>query len=159
MKLYRVKVVRDTDALFEECNGKARPLTEAEYTENQYRACPDHWRAGSKVLDVSTSPNTVVCAECGRDSSTWADVPYSEYRAYYGNPKEHVYLGVVVQTLEGVEDWKTVTSLWHIDAMRNSPEADRKHRDKWLSVEEALALPEYLGYVAKEQLEEAGYDA
>lgn len=34
--LYRVRFIVDPDAQFEECNGEARPLTRAEYAENQY---------------------------------------------------------------------------------------------------------------------------
>lgn len=33
---FRVRFVEDPDAAFEECNGEARPLTEAEYAENYY---------------------------------------------------------------------------------------------------------------------------
>src|SRR5688572_7065959 len=33
---YRVRFVQDPHASFEECNGESRPLSEAEYAENQY---------------------------------------------------------------------------------------------------------------------------
>jgi hypothetical protein len=33
---YRIRFVNDDTTVFEECNGESRPLTEAEYAENQY---------------------------------------------------------------------------------------------------------------------------
>lgn len=153
--LYRVKIVRDTDARFEECNGEARPLTEDEYRENSYRACPLHRRAGTQVLQVGP-PQIQGCAACG--NTAYEDIPYAEYRAYYGNPRLHVYLGVIVESMTPpVGDWIVADSLWGIDSMREDVEAKRQHRNRWLSPTEALALPGYLADCCAQVLEEAGY--
>lgn len=160
---YRVAFVKDRDAKFEECNGQRRPLTETEYAENQYRGCPDHMRAGSKVVDASVSPNIVVCAECGRDSKEWIDIPYAEYRAYHGNPTMHRYIGTIVESQEGIGDWTVVASVWGSDFMRDDPalkavtitEAERVDLH-YYTVEQALALPGYFADLAREELIEAG---
>lgn len=153
--LYRVKIVRDTDARFEECNGEARPLTEDEYRENSYRACPKHRRAGTKVLSFGP-PQVQGCAVCG--NPYYEDIDYAEYRAYYGNPRMHVYLGVIVESLTlPVGNWTVADSLWGIDVMSDSPEAKQQHRNKWFSPAEALTLPGYLARVCTEVLQEAGY--
>jgi hypothetical protein len=161
-----VRFVYDPDSSFEECNGEARPLTEAEYAENSYRGCPDHPRAGSRVIDASISPNIVGCAVCGRRD--YAEISYAEYLAYYGNPEKHVYLGCIVEaqcpccsawTAEG-------SSLWGIDMMTDDPALhrvaigtlrDRVAQGEWLTPAEALALPGYLAEVARELLGEAGW--
>ena len=85
----RYRVDYDPDYQFEECNGKARPLTAEEYAENVYRACPDHPRAGTKVIALGP-PQVQGCEICGR--TDYADIPYEEYLAYYGNPDRHVGL-------------------------------------------------------------------
>lgn len=155
--VFRVRFVRDDDARFEECNGEPRPLTEAEYLENEYRGCALHPRAGSKVLDASVSPNVVACEVCGNTEYTAID--YAEYRAYYGNPDQHRYIGVIVDLACGccghrLEENKS--SLWNIDVMRDGEEwAAIRHRlNQSLTVDQALALPGYLAEVAREQLDE-----
>jgi hypothetical protein len=153
---YRVYFTEDHDSKFEESNGEPRPFTEAEYANNQYRGCPDHWRAGH---DVTSTPNVSACSDCGRLSTDWADVPYAEYLAYYGNPAKHRYVGVVVEVQSGIKDWTVKASLWSIDFMIDNPEwrAIRGRLDTKLTPDEATTLPGYLADVAREQLDEAGY--
>lgn len=150
MAATRVKFVYDNEAIFEECNGEQRPLTEAEYADNQYRGCPDHPRSGT-IPDPSR-PNTGfgLCAlpQCRK---ALAPIPYAEYLAYYGNPEMHTYLGYVVQdqcTCCG--EWKTTDSLWGIDVMVDAPELDAITFDTWISMRDALTLPGYLGDLMKD---------
>lgn len=168
---YRVRFLRDTDARFEECNGEARPLTPAEYAENQYRACPIHPR-GNKDHD-RREHGRAWCGQilhvgdgriCGRE---YEDVPYAEYLAYYGNKDRHRYIGVVVETRANIcsccgrgDVWIQQPGLWHIDFMDDNAEwlAIRRNLDKPYTPAEALQLPGYLANVVKEQLQEAGYE-
>jgi hypothetical protein len=147
--IYRVKFVIDEDACFEESNGEARPMTEAEYKGNEYRACPKHPRGGTKVIDASVSPNVAGCAICG--NTNYEDIPYQEYLAYYGNPDRHIYLGCIVETqCDKCSAWKVKESLWHIDFMDNDKAYLALALDRWMTEEEAKALPEYAGEVAKD---------
>lgn len=156
---YRVRFVYDHDASFEESNGEPRPLTEEEYAENKYRACPDHMRAALKVVDASTTPPTVGCAECGR--TDYVDIPYDEYLAYYGNPDAHVYLGAIVETKCACCDhWHdSGESLWHIDVMEDSDEYESIRVGDPVPAMDAIALPNYLGDVSIVLLSEAGCKA
>lgn len=172
---FRVKFVYDTDAQFEESNGEARPLTEAEYKDNEYYACPVHTR-GDKSADLqengigtcmrpvaqsdedaANSRPGAAPAVCGK---RYAPIPYDEYLAYYGNPDRHVYLGVIVEKQCGeCHKWSVAGSLWHIDFMDDSREYLRTNLDHYYTPEEAIALPGYAGDVAGEVLSEAGYEA
>jgi hypothetical protein len=148
--IYRFRFVHDPGTSFEECNGETRPLTEDEYQENVYRACPNHWRAGSAVIDYSTTPPTVGCAVCG--NTEYADIPYDEYLAYYGNPDAHIYLGCEVEKqCPCCSEWSDVDSVWGIDFMQDSPEVkaiDRFGLGEWLTLAEVYALPGYAREVA-----------
>lgn len=67
------------------------------------------------------------------------DVPYAEYRRYYGNPDRHVYLGCELQkecTCCGT--FKTVESLWNIDCMDDNPEFQHVQLRHWYSLGEVL---------------------
>lgn len=151
--LYRVKVVIDKDARFEECNGEPRPLTETEYAENAYRGCLAHLGGPSHVDPAM--PGQGICDVCGKG---FEDVPYTLYRSYYGNPKLHIYLGVIVETLTlPIGDWTPAESLWHIDFMRDNPEARSSFRNRWMSPQTAETLPRYLKDVILEVLEESGF--
>ena len=152
----RVRFVIDQDAQFEECNGEARPLTEEEYAENAYQACPLHPRAGTKVIDIGGKgkPQIQGCAICG--NTKYEDVPYAEYLAYYGNPDAHVYLRCETQkqcpTCGG---WQaTGISLWGIDFMQDSRELNSINVDEWMDEATAATLPGYAGEVAREQINE-----
>lgn len=154
--LRRVRFVYDEDARFEECNGELRPLTEEEYAENFYRACPDHMRAGSKAL--SSNPNDRGCAECGRPTADWIQVPYEEYLAYYGNPERHVYLGVEVEVqcpcckVWGDPPAEDLSSVWGIDFMDDAPELDAITIGEWMPAEDAVKLLGYAGDVVRDLL-------
>jgi hypothetical protein len=156
--------VIDPEASFEESNGESRPLTEAEYAGNEYRACPDHPRAGTQVLDIGGEgrPQLQGCAVCKR--TDYQDVPYAEYLRYYGDPERHVYLGAIVEkrcSCCGL--WKSVESLWHIDMMDDDRglqqvtvgELGSKQAREYLTPEQATALDGYLGELSRELLEEA----
>lgn len=160
----RVRFVIDPEASFEESNGESRPLTEAEYAESPYCACPDHPRAGTQVLDIGGDgrPQVQGCAVCQR--TDYRDISYQEYRAYYGNPLAHIYVGVIVERrcpCCGI--WTTVESLWHIDLMEDDKglervqlgQVDERVRAHYLTPEQARALPGYLSEVAGELLDEA----
>lgn len=114
----RFRIVTDPDASFEECNGEARPLTEAEYADTEY-------------FD---------------DNGTRA-IPYAEYLAYYGNPDRHVYLGVILEARCPLcTHWHEVGSLWHIDLMDDDP-ALRHARINGAPVPYTVAATEPLGYL------------
>lgn len=154
LSAYRVRFTIDQEAQFEECNGEARPLTEAEYAKNSYRACPDHPRAGSKVLDTSVSPNVVVCPVCAKPADQWTEIPYAEYLAWYGNPEKHVYLQLDVEKgCPCCGSWTRVGGLGHIDFMVDAPELG--YLDQWYTEAEVEKLPGYLREVAEEDLREA----
>jgi hypothetical protein len=151
----RVRFVYDEDAQFEECNGEARPLTEGEYTENQYMGCPDHPRAGSIPDPARPKTGYGLCAraDCRKPL---APIPYDEYLAYYGNPDAHVYLGCVVEKqCPHCRSWTHAASLWGSDFMDDSRELRAITIDKWMTEAEARALPGYVGELAREELDEA----
>ncbi len=165
---YRVKFVYDEDAEFEECNGENRPLTEAEYIENQYQACPRHPRAASKVIRKAYTRKTpngakhvraiVGCTVCGE--TTYENVPYVEYLAYYGNPARHVYLGCIVErqtscTCGEHVAWETAGSLWWIDFMDDDQAYLSLDINTWYTPAEAAKLAGYAGTVALGVLGEA----
>lgn len=117
----RYRIEYDPDASFEECNGEGRPLTEEEYAENSYQACPDHPRAGTKVISVGP-PQVQGCAICGR--TDYETIPYEEYLQYYGNPDRHVYLQIIRQDrCPCCDSWVDGDSLSGIDFMDDNPEA------------------------------------
>jgi len=155
---YRVRFVLDEDHQFEECNGEARPLTKAEYAGNEYRACPDHPRAGTKVVDWGAAPDKSQqvqgCAVCGR--TDYQDIPYEEYRAYYGNPDRHVYLQLEVQKgCPCCGAWHHVGGLGGIDFMDDAKELDAISLGDWIAEADVNTLPGYLREVAEEDLDEA----
>ncbi len=158
---YRVKFVYDEDAEFEECNGENRPLTEEEYAENQYQGCPQHLRAGSKVIRKGYRrkgvhrPSVVGCAVCG--NTKYEDIPYAEYLAYYGNPERHVYLGCVIEKQCGeCQSWHAAGSLWRIDFMDNDRAYQSITVDHWYTPAQVKTeLADYAREVATEVLEEA----
>ena len=153
---FRVRFVSDDDSQFEECNGGSLPLTEDEYAENTYRACPKHPRAGSTVVDASTNPPTVGCAICGE--TAYADIPYPEYLAYYGNPDAHVYLGCIVEkACQACGHYENAESAWGIGFMIDSREYDAIAIGEWMTPEAATGLPGYAGDVARDLLAEAGH--
>lgn len=155
--IYRVKFEIDEDAQFEECNGEARPLTEDEYAENSYQSCPNHPRAGSKVITFGP-PQIQGCAVCG--NTKYQDIPYDEYRAYYGNPDRHVYLVCLVEkACITCGHFETVESLGHIDLMDDDRSLHAITIGETLTAQAAITLPGYLGEVSREMLEEAGYVA
>jgi hypothetical protein len=135
----RVRFLTDPDAQFEECNGEPRPLTEAEYAENQY------------FSDTADPPTPV---------------PYAEYLAYHGNPERHVYLSCEVQTqCPCCQQWtRWAGGLHGIDFMDDSPELQacgrywmqEKNRD-WFTPEQCLELPGYLREVSTDTLLDAGW--
>jgi hypothetical protein len=159
---YRVRFVYDPDASFEESNGEARPLTEQEYKGNEYRGCPVHPRKPLKAH------GTCSVADCRRKAQ---DIPYDEYLAYYGNPERHVYLGCIVdRACPCCDEWSTAGSLWSIDFMDddralhaitigNMEYGSRSAKGEYLTEEQAIALPSYLGEVAREVLDDAKHDA
>jgi len=138
MAKFRIRFVIDDDAQFEECNGESRPLTEAEYAENAYRACPNHPR-GSEAPDRVENGNAW-CGDCG---TKYADVPYADYLDYQGNPDRHIYLGYEVQEqCVCCSTWTTTDSLWSIDMMDDSPELRVLSIGVWYD----LLAPEITGY-------------
>lgn len=139
----RYRYVIDDDAEFEESNGEGRPLTEAEYVGNEYRACPAHPHGGTKVISFGP-PQVQGCAVCG--NTEYADIPYAEYLRYYGNPERHVYLGLVQETLcPCCVTWKVTDSLWNIDFMDDSPELAAVQVGTWADADTAKAWPGYAG--------------
>lgn len=143
----RVRFVYDDDHQFEECNGESRPLTEEEYTKNTYRACPDHPRAGSQV--IQGLPQIQGCAVCQR--TDYVDVPYEEYLSYYGNPDRHVYLGCIVQVrCSHCDHWGEKSAIFGIDFMDDSPELYAIKVGEWMHAEVAAQLPGYAGEIARE---------
>lgn len=153
---YRIRFVIDEEAQFEECNGEARPLTAEEYAENSYRACPDHPRAGSKVIQPAKGkrPSVVGCAVCGR--TDYQDIPYEEYRAYYGNPDRHVYIQSEVQRqCPCCGSWQFCGGTGHIDFMDDAPELDAVGADGWYAEGAVGQIPGYLREIAREDIGEA----
>ena len=151
----RVRFVLDEDSSFEECNGEARPLTETEYADNQYMACPNHPR--SKVPPARTENGRAWCGEC---QAKYAPIPYAEYLAYYGNPDRHVYLGCIVdRSCPTCGHFDHAASVWGIDFMDDSREMDAISIGDWMDEETASKLPGYAGDVAREQISEARTEA
>lgn len=156
---FRVQFVYDYDAQFEESNGEARPLTKAEYKNNVYLGCPVHPRSSERA---NVTNGHADCGECGLP---YADIPYDEYLAYYGNPERHVYLGCIVETrCTCCGMWKRAASLWGIDVMDDDlelaslPIGDNNFTYP-LTPGRVLNDPDasYLAGVARELLTEAGY--
>lgn len=144
----RYKFIHDDDATFEECNGEERPLTEAEYADNVYRACPAHPRAGS-CFTTWKGKTVTGCATCSNPE--YVDIPYSEYLAYSGNPDRHVYLSLIQETqCPCCNAWKVTDSLHGIDFMDDSPEYHAVQLDTWMDAATASALPGYLGELVRE---------
>lgn len=125
---FRVRIEHDTDAVFEECNGESRPLTEDEYAENAYM------RDGREIpyaeyLDYYGNPD----------------------RHVYGGV-------VVDTQCPHCGEWKRyAASLWHIDFMDDDREAAFIGNGREYTPEQAIALPGYLGECAREVLIEAGW--
>lgn len=147
---YRVRFVIDDDAQFEECNGESRPLTEEEYQQNQYMACPNigHRQAGSYA-----EPKNSGIGYCARCHTRFAPVSYSGYLSYYGNPERHVYLICELEKqCECCHKFSNVQGLGNIDCMDDSPEYLHTKLDHWYSLGEVVDDPKfgYLGDVAKE---------
>ena len=155
---FRVRFVIDEDARFEECNGESRPLTAEGYAENSYRGCPIHPR--SKVAPRRVKNGHAWCGECG---TKYADLPYEEYLAYYGNPERHVYLGCIVdKRCACCGQWeKDAASVWSVELMDDDPafrRIDLSHNGGYvMTPDAALNLPGYLAEIAREELDEAGY--
>jgi hypothetical protein len=136
MPRYRVRFVTDPDASFEECNGEARPLSEEEYSQNQY---------------FNTETNT--------------PIEYARYLDYYGNPDRHVYLGAILQRqCEVCSVWSEAGSLWNIDCMDDQPEPaivskhDRTfgNSSQYFDCDTEIdAIPGYLREVTRDLLSEA----
>jgi len=144
-----VRFVYDDDAHFEECNGQSRPLTEEEYAKDFYMACPRHPRVGSKV--INQSPPVQGCAVCG--NTQYEPISYAEYLDYYGNPANHVYLGMIKEQRpincgcdeDSCECWDSIDSVWGIDLMADDPVLDRLEVSAGrLTLAEARALSDYL---------------
>lgn len=122
----RYLVDYDIDARFEECNGEPRPLTAEEYKGNEYRACPDHMRAGTKVISFGP-PQIQGCKTC--ENTNYVDIPYEEYLAYYGNPNRHVFLYIQRQDrCPYCGDWHDGDALYGIDFMDSDIEAHTRGR-------------------------------
>lgn len=133
-KLYRVRFIEDPDARFEESNGEARPLTEEEYTGNEYqqdgKTIPyaEYRRYyGNPKRHVYLSCEAQSCCPCCGEWESWAG------------------------------------GLHGIDFMDDSPELravgayyDSK-RATWFTPEEVEQLPGYLRECALSTLGEAGY--
>jgi hypothetical protein len=82
-------------------------------------------------------------------------VSYTDYRAYYGNPDRHVYLGAIVEKrCSCCGTWKTDASLWRIDVMDDDPEAYVVGQT--FELERLHAIPGYLRSIACELFDEAG---
>ncbi len=158
---YRVRFVIDQDAEFEECNGERRQLPEREYAkEGPFRGCPDHPRAGTRVITFGIAPDNSQqvqgCAICSR--TDYQDIPYDEYLAWYGNPEKHVYLCCEVQKQCGsCGHWECIAGTGGIDFMENAEELSAV--DRWFTEGEIAQMPGYLREVAREDLDEAKGDA
>src|SRR4029453_15521147 len=68
-KTYRVRFVHDDDAEFEECNGQARPLTEAEYAEHSYQKDGRSGRYAENLDYYGTPGGTSSSGPCLRSSA------------------------------------------------------------------------------------------
>lgn len=143
---YRVRFALDDLASFEECNGESRPLTEAEYAENQYM----------RLVDAA-----------GPADGPRVPVTYAEYLAYYGNPDRHVYVQLIVQRqCNACDSWSTVGSLGSIDLMDDDPAlreveiGDSGRRATYYAPAEVQAWgAHYLKDCAIEELQNAGWTA
>lgn len=83
----------------------------------------------------------------------YKDTSYTEYLTYYGNPDRHVYLGVIVETqCESCSSWHSAGSLWRIDVMDDTEEAN------FPKIEcgpcDVSELPGYLRQVTNELIQE-----
>jgi hypothetical protein len=152
---FRIRFVMDPDAQFEESNGEARPMTAKEYRGNEYRGCPDHPRAGTRVIDIGGAdrPQVQGCAVCGR--TDYRNISYAEYLEYYGNPDRHVYLmSEVEKRCPCCTRWERIGGTGHIDFMDDSPEL--AVMDRGFTVDEIATIPGYLRELAREDLVDAG---
>jgi hypothetical protein len=98
---YRVQFVIDDDARFEECNGESRPLTAAEYRENQYL----------------------------RDGTPVPYAEYLRY--YGNPDRHVYLACIVQKQCHCCSSWPIVGSLCNIDNMDDSPEYRAITLDKW----------------------------
>jgi hypothetical protein len=143
---YRLRYAIDDLASFEECNGEGRPLTEAEYAENQYM----------RLVDPA-----------GASDGPRVPVTYAEYLAYYGNPDRHVYVELQVQQqCNACDGWHTVGSLGNIDLMDDDPAlreveiGESSRRGKWYTPADVQQWgAHYLKDCAIEELQNAGWTA
>jgi len=167
---YRVRIVHDPISKFEECNGNIGPLSEAEYRENQYMACPIHPRG-----DKSNDRLEAVRAWCGQTlhvgtgkvcGRAYEPVSYADYLQYLGNPDRHRYVGIIVDTQANIcphcdrgDGWINGAGLWSIDLMDDSPEwlFIRRKLDTPIRAAIASSLPGCLCEIAVQQLQENGY--
>jgi len=85
--------VHDDDAEFEECNGQARPLTEAEYAEHSYQ----------------------------KDGRSVPYAEYLDY--YGNPGRHVFIGAVLEEQCPTCGEWHSVGSLWNIDCMDDNPEA------------------------------------
>lgn len=152
----RYRVGTDLDFQLDECDGGAMPMSPERYKGNECRACPQHPRAGTKVLDLGGDGRPQAgCAVCG--NTEYAPVPYEEYVAYYGNPERHIGLFVVREDqCPCCQSWVEGGALYGIDVMDDNPEAafTGDGHDTYTREE----LPGYLQEVADE-LEPATFTA
>ena len=133
----RVRFFHDYDTPITEIDGLPMPLTEAQYAE--HGPC---LRADRSVI------------------------PYAEYCRYYGDPNQHVMVAMVLEhRCPCCDHWhETDHALYGIDVMIDDPALaliQRTRGDFWsdrgvrLAAVDALALPGYLGTVARDLLSEA----
>ena len=128
---YRVRFVIDEEAQFEECNGEARSLTEAEYAENPYM-------------------------EVGRPIPYAEYLTYygnPDRHVYLGV--------VVDKKCPCCQSWNMdVTAVWGVDLMDDDPGLKQinpyRRNGHVATVKEALALPGYLSEIARDELLETG---
>jgi hypothetical protein len=132
---FRVQFVYDEDGSLETPEGKPLPGTRADYRKNPISA----------LIDPKADPETGARRE----------IPYEEYCRYYGNPDRHVVVGCIVEKRCGTcGAYSSAESLWNIDLMDDDPSYLAVQLDHWYTPEEAIALPGYLGEVAKDLLSE-----
>jgi hypothetical protein len=155
--VYRIRFLIDEMGYFEESNGESRPLTEEEYAKGPYQHCPDHPRAGSKVV-IAAGQQIAGCAVCERPGAAYVDVPYDEYLAYYGNPDRHVYVQCDVERqCPCCHHFEYATGLGHIDFMEDAPEL--RALDKTYTELEIDRIPGYLQEVARNCVADAKAEA
>lgn len=122
---YAVRFVIDEEAQFEECNGEARPLTEAEYADNEYM----------------------------KDGQPIPYAEYLRY--YGNPDRHVYLLAEARKRCPCCGVWTTAASLGNIDFMDDSEEIRVVDSGRWYTPAEAESLPGYLREVAREVLDEA----